>query len=82
MNIQVLGPGCARCKQLFSNTQSAVNQANLDADIEKVEDIVTIMKYGVMATPALVVDGNVLFAGKVPSVAELQQMLQQTNKGK
>jgi small redox-active disulfide protein 2 len=75
MNIQVLGTGCARCKQLFSNTQTAVIQANLEADIEKVEDIATIMKYGVMATPALVVDGVVKFSGKVPTVEELKKIL-------
>jgi small redox-active disulfide protein 2 len=77
MNIQVLGPGCARCKQLFSNTQTAVIQANLDADVEKVEDIGIIMKYGVMSTPALVVDGVVKFSGKVPSVEELKKILGQ-----
>ncbi len=75
MNIQVLGPGCARCKQLLNNTQVAVQQANLDADIEKVEDIATIMGYGVMSTPALVVDGVIKFSGKVPSVEELKKIL-------
>lgn len=75
MNIQVLGTGCARCKQLFANTQTAVIQANLDANIEKVEDIAAILKYGVMSTPALVVDGVVKFSGKVPSVDELKKIL-------
>lgn len=75
MNIQILGTRCARCKQLFSNTQTAVIQANLDADVEKIEDIAAIMKYGVMSTPALVVDGVVKFSGKVPSVDELKKIL-------
>ncbi len=75
MNIQVLGPGCARCKQLFRNTQTAVNQANLDATVEKIEDIAIIMKYGVISTPALVVDGNIKFSGRVPSVEELKEIL-------
>ncbi len=75
MNIQVLGPGCARCKQLFSNTQTAVIQGNIDADVEKVEDIAIIMKHGVMSTPALVVDGVVKVSGKVPSVEELKKIL-------
>ncbi len=75
MNIQILGTGCARCKQLYSNAQTAVIQSELDADVEKVEDIATIMKYGVMATPALVVDGVVKFSGKVPSVEELKKIL-------
>jgi len=78
MNIQVLGPGCPRCKQLLSNTQAAVMQANLDANVEKVEDIAVIMKYGVMSTPALVVDGVVKFSGKVPSVDELKKLLTQS----
>ena len=75
MNIQVLGPGCPRCKQLLNNTQVAVMQANLDANVEKIEDIATIMKFGVMSTPALVVDGVVKFSGKVPSVEELKKIL-------
>ena len=77
MNIQVLGPGCPRCKQLLSNTQTAVMQANLDANVEKVEDIATIMKYGIMSTPALIVDGVVKLSGKVPSVDELKNLLAQ-----
>lgn len=75
MNIQVLGPGCSRCNQLYRNTQTAVIQANLDADVEKIEDITVIMRYGVMSTPALVVDGVVKFSGKVPSVEELKKIL-------
>lgn len=75
MKILVLGSGCARCKQLHNNTMEAVMEANLDADVEKVEDITTIMKYGVMATPALVVDGVVKLSGRVPTVAELKKIL-------
>jgi len=78
MNIQVLGPGCPRCKQLLNNAQVAVMQANLDAKVEKIEDIAIIMKYGVMSTPALVVDGVVKFSGKVPSVDELKKLLTQS----
>jgi small redox-active disulfide protein 2 len=77
MTIQILGTGCARCKQLFSNTQTAVIQANLDANVEKVEDIKAILAFGVMSTPALVVDGVVKFSGKVPSVEELKKLLAQ-----
>lgn len=75
MKIQVLGPGCANCKQLHKNTMAAVTEANLDADVEKVEDIAEIMKFGIMATPALVVDGKVIFSGKVMTVAELKKLL-------
>jgi len=78
MNIKVLGPGCARCKQLLNNAMVAVTEANLDADVEKIEDIAMIMKYGIMSTPALVVDGVVKFSGKVPSVDELKKLLTQS----
>jgi small redox-active disulfide protein 2 len=77
MTIQILGTGCARCKQLFSNTQTAVVQANIEADVEKVEDIKAILAFGVMSTPALVVDGVVKFSGKVPTVEELKKILAQ-----
>ena len=75
MQIQVLGPGCARCKQLHSRVMQAVIEAELDADVEKVEDMAAILQCGVMATPALVVDGAVKFSGKVPTVEELKKLL-------
>ncbi len=75
MQIQVLGPGCDRCKQLHNRVMQAVIEANLDADVEKVEDMAAILKCGVMATPALVVDGTVKFSGKLPSVEELKKIL-------
>lgn len=79
MTIQVLGPGCARCKALMQSVQSAVEQAGLNATIEKVEDIPSIMKYGVMSTPAMVVDGRVVVQGKVPSVADVKKLLGEAN---
>ena len=73
--IQVLGPGCARCEMLAENTKKAAAELGLDCDVSKVTDIKEITSFGVMMTPALVVDGKVLFAGKVPEVAELKNML-------
>jgi small redox-active disulfide protein 2 len=64
VRIQVLGTGCARCKQLTANAEKAVAALGVDATVEKVEDLREIMKYGVMTTPALVVDGKVVAAGK------------------
>ena len=75
MKLEILGTGCAKCTTLYENTQKAVELCGVTADISKVEDIPTIMKYGVMSTPALVKDGNVLFSGKVLSVEELASML-------
>jgi len=65
MKIQVLGTGCAKCKQLTANAEKAVAELGLGVPVEKVEDLREIMKFGVMTTPALVVDGKVRAAGKV-----------------
>ncbi len=78
MNIKVLGTGCARCKALDKVTRKAVEELNLNATIEKVEDIQKIMEYAVMRTPALVIDEKVLLSGQVPKVSELKELL--TNK--
>jgi small redox-active disulfide protein 2 len=75
MKILVLGTGCARCKALMQNVLAAVSALGIKAEIEKVEAIEEIMKYGVMSTPALVVDGEVKSAGKVPSPDEIQKVL-------
>lgn len=72
MEIKVLGTGCSKCKALHQNTLNALAELDLAANVEKVEDITEIMKYGVMATPALVVDGKVIVKGAVPSVTELK----------
>jgi small redox-active disulfide protein 2 len=75
MDIKVLGTGCAKCKTLEKVTREAVEQLNLDATIEKVEDIQKIIEYGVMITPALVVDGEVVLKGSVPKVDKLKDLL-------
>jgi small redox-active disulfide protein 2 len=75
MNIQVLGTGCPKCKALEKITREVVAQAGIDATITKVEDIMEIMKFNVMTTPALVVDGKVVLKGRVPSGEELKQLL-------
>lgn len=75
MEIKILGTGCANCKNLEKVTREAVAELNLDASVVKEEDIVKIMGYGVMRTPALVVDEKVIMYGRVPSVNEIKQML-------
>ena len=75
MKIEILGTGCAKCKTLYENVKTAVAERGIAADIVKVEDIPSIMKYGVMSTPALVVDGKVLFSGKTASAAEIKGLL-------
>ena len=75
MEIKILGPGCPKCKTLEKLTREVVEQNGIDASITKVEDIVEIMKYGVMTTPALVVNGKVEIKGRVPSSDEIKQLL-------
>jgi small redox-active disulfide protein 2 len=73
--IQILGTGCPKCKLLMANAETAINTLGLEAQIEKVEKIVDIMKFGVMSTPALVVDGVVKSAGKVLSPDDIKKYL-------
>ncbi|UFS70627.1 thioredoxin family protein [Geomonas sp. RF6] len=75
MKIEILGPGCAKCKTLYENVRKAVAESGSAAEVVKVEEIRKIMAYGVLSTPALVIDGEVKFSGKVPSVNELKGML-------
>ena len=75
MEIKILGPGCPKCKTLDKLTREVVEKNGIDAKITKVEDIMEIMKYGVMSTPALVVDEKVLVKGRVPSSDEIKQLL-------
>ncbi|MBS7526238.1 TM0996/MTH895 family glutaredoxin-like protein [Fusibacter paucivorans] len=75
MIIKVLGSGCANCKKLEANVKAAVDAMGIDATVEKVEDFKAIMAYGVMQTPALVVDEVVKFYGRVPSAKELEKYL-------
>ena len=78
MDIKVLGTGCAKCKSLDKAVREVVENNNLSATITKVEDIVEIMKFNVMTTPALVVDGKIVVKGRIPSNNELKDIL--TNK--
>ncbi len=71
MNVKVLGPGCAKCKKLYAEVEKAVTQSGLPASLEKVEKIDEIMKYGVITTPALVIDGEVKCSGRIASVPEI-----------
>lgn len=75
MIIKILGAGCAKCEEVEKNLKIAIEELNLDAQIEKIEDLVEIVKYGVMTTPTLVIDGQIKLMGKVPSVKEIKKVL-------
>jgi len=73
--IHILGSGCKKCNQLYADTQRIANELELDYSIEKVTDMLKFIDYGVMITPALVVDGTLKMAGKIPTDQEIKQFL-------
>jgi len=75
LKIQVLGTGCPKCKKLADMAEKVARELNLDYELEKVTDINKIISFGVMTTPALVVDGKVVIAGKLPSEEALRNLL-------
>jgi small redox-active disulfide protein 2 len=75
MDIKILGTGCPKCNTLEAAARKVVEENKLDATVSKVDDIMDIMSYGVMITPALVVDGKVVVKGRVPSHDELTTMI-------
>ena len=75
MKIEVLGSGCAKCLQLYDNVNKALAMSGKEAEVVKVQDIPSIIKYGVMSTPALVIDGKVQFSGKLATPEEIRGML-------
>jgi small redox-active disulfide protein 2 len=75
MKIQVLGTGCPKCNKTYENVRKAVTEAGVAAEIEKVEDLKSIMEFNVMMTPAVAIDGEVKVSGKVPSVEEIRELI-------
>ena len=75
MKIEILGMGCSNCNKLYQNALEAVKQSGKEAEVVKAEDIQKIMDYGVMSTPALVIDGVVKVKGKVPKVEEIKKWI-------
>ena len=75
MEIKVLGSGCAKCKTTFEMIEKIVKENQLDATLSKVEDIVELLNYGIMTTPAIVVDGEVKLKGHVPTESEIKKIL-------
>jgi small redox-active disulfide protein 2 len=75
MKIEILGMGCSNCNRLYQNVLEAVKQSGKEVEVTKIEDIQKIMACGVMSTPALVIDGIVKTAGKVPKVEEIKEWI-------
>ncbi len=75
MKIEVLGTGCPKCKKTYENAAEAIKELGIEAELVKVYDSVEIAKRGIFETPALVIDGEIKVAGRVPSVEEIKEML-------
>jgi small redox-active disulfide protein 2 len=75
MKIEIYGTGCAKCNKLYENVKKAVEETGADATVEKIEDLKKITEAGVFMTPALAVDGEVKFSGKVPGVDKLKKII-------
>jgi small redox-active disulfide protein 2 len=75
IKIEVLGTGCAKCKRLFANAEQAVKDLGIAAELVKVEDLDAIVESGVMLTPALFINGEIVAEGRVPDVNEIKSML-------
>lgn len=75
MNIKVLGTGCSKCKKLYANVEAALRESQIEATLEKVEDLNKIIDYGVMMTPALVIDEKVKSVGKVHNPKEIIKLI-------
>lgn len=82
MEIKVLGAGCENCGNLYDNTVQAVEELGIDATVEKVEDLIEIVKLGVMSAPALMVDGKLLVGGRVPKTKELKKILEKSTENR
>lgn len=75
MEVKVLGPGCAKCKTTFQVIEKVIKENNLDVKLTKVDDIMEMMSYNIMTTPAVVVDGEVRMKGQVPSESNVKRLL-------
>ena len=75
MEIKVLGPGCAKCKTTYNVVEKVIKDNNLDVALTKVDDIMEMMSYNILSTPAVVVNGEVKIKGRVPSETEIKELL-------
>lgn len=75
MEIKVLGPGCAKCKTTYNIVEKVIKENNLDIYLTKVDDIMEMMNYNILSTPAVVIDGEVKIKGRVPSEKEIKELL-------
>ena len=81
MNIKVIGSGCEKCGELYKNTQDALSELGLDAQIEQIGDLIEIVKLGVLAAPSLMIDGKLVISGRVAPKKEIVKILKKHTGG-
>jgi len=77
MEIKILGTGCPKCRKVYENAMKAIEELGVDSEVEKVEDIDKIISFGVMMTPAVVINGEVKVSGRIPSIEEIKRWVQE-----
>ncbi len=77
MDIKILGTGCPKCRKVYENAKKAIEELDVDSEVEKVEDIAKIISFGVMMTPAVVINGEVKASGRIPSTEEIKKWVQE-----
>ena len=75
MEIKVLGPGCAKCKTAYNVVETVIKENNVNATLVKIDDIMEIMNYNIMSTPAIIIDGEIKIKGRTPSEKEVKELL-------
>ena len=80
MEIKILGTGCPRCDEVEKRTMNALVELNIAADVQKVKDINEIVKYGILGTPGLVINGKIKSSGRIPSLEEIKSWIKQEQK--
>lgn len=79
MNIKIIGSGCPDCSKLYDNTLDALRELNMEAEVEKIGDLIEIVKLGVLSAPSLMIDGKLVVSGKVASQKEIVKLLKKYN---
>lgn len=75
MNIKVIGTGCEKCDKLYANVKKAVNKVGCEAEVEKIEDLMEIVKLGVMTSPSLMIDGKLVVSGRIAKPEEIEKLI-------
>lgn len=80
LDIKILGPGCPRCHEVEKRTKEVIEELKIEANVEKITDLKKIMEYKIMSTPGLVINGKVVFSGKIPAKSQIKEWIEEEMK--